>query len=206
MEQLAGLHQTFDFWVGLAKGLWKNRDKLVHLGGTPEEVSTQTTALNHTLESLIVAAVSDCTEANYSSPQDHIPVLKLLDLMALAHRTQGLGQLITWVFKPQGNPLAKYQLITPLILKLKVRYQHYLPILDTFLRALVEGWLRDLLGTPSKQPETIAKRIDCRCEECEKLNGFLRSGNVMEEFPVSKKNRRAHMEKQLKKTLPDNVI
>ena len=207
MERLIRSHQMFDFWVGLAEGLWKSRDKLIPSGGTPEEDSTHTTALSHTLDTLIVAAVFDCTGVDYSSLQDHIPILKLLDLMALTHKTQGLGQLITWIFKPQGNPFVKYQhLVTSLVPKFRTRYQHYLPILDTFLRALVEGWLRDLLGTPSKQPEAISKRLNCRCEECGKLNEFLRSGAVMEKFPVAKRGRRLHVEKQLKNNLPGDVI
>ena len=197
----------FDFWVGLAEGLWKSRDKLIPSGGTPEETSTQTTALNHILNTLIVAAVPSCTEVNYSNPQDHIPpIMKLLDLMALIHNIQGLGQLVAWVFKPQGNLLTTYQLVTPLIVQLRVRYQHNLPILDTFLRALVEGWIQGLLGTPSKQPKAIAKRVDCGCAECEKLNEFLRSGAVVGKFPVAKQKRRVHMEKQLKKTLSGDVI
>ena len=220
MEQLVGFDQIFDFWVGLAQGLWKTRDKLIPSGGTPEENPTHTMALNHTLDTLIVIAVSDYgVEANsaryssttpYTEPQDHTSILRLLDLMALTHKTQELGRLITLVSKPQGDLLVKYQrLITPLIPKLRVRYQHYgssgFPILDPFLRALVGRWLQDLLGIPSKQPEAVVKRVDCGCEYCEKVNEFLQSGAVMETFEVAHKKKRTHMESKLKNTLSGDV-
>jgi hypothetical protein len=42
VKQLVGFEGLFDFWVGLAEGLWKKKDKLIPSGGTPEEVSTYT--------------------------------------------------------------------------------------------------------------------------------------------------------------------
>ena len=40
VEQPVGFHRIFDFWIGLAEGLWENRGQLIPLGSTPEEVST----------------------------------------------------------------------------------------------------------------------------------------------------------------------
>ena len=110
--------------------------------------------------------------------------------MALTHRTQKLGQLITSVSKPQGDLFVKYQgFITLPTPKLRVCYQHYsssgFPILDPFLCVLVGSWLQNLLGIPSKQPEAIVKRVNCRCKYCEKVNKFLQSGTVMEMFEVA---------------------
>ena len=209
----------FDFWVGLAEGLWKNRDKLVPSGGIHEEVSTYTAALNHTLDSLIAVAIPDYHSGitydrfapfpfTHTESQNH-RILKLLDLMVLTHRTQKLGQLIALVSQPPGNLLVKYQsLITPLIPKLRARYQQYsgpdFPVLDAFLRAFVERWLQDLLGRPSERPEALVKRLTCGCQDCARVNRFLTSGAETETLWVSQK-RRSHVEANLRNTLPDGV-
>ena len=209
----------FDFWVGLAEGLWKNRDKLVPSGGIHEEVSTYTAALNHTLDSLIAVAIPDYHSGitydrfapfpfTHTESQNH-RILKLLDLMVLTHRTQKLGQLIALVSQPPGNLLVKYQsLITPLIPKLRARYQQYsgpdFPVLDAFLRAFVERWLQDLLGRPSERPEALVKRLACGCQDCARVNRFLTSGAETETLWVSQK-RRSHVEANLGNTLPDDV-
>ena len=223
MKQLAGFQRIFDFWVALAEGLWKNRGKLIPSGGTPEEASTYTTALNHILDGLIVAAIPECYSgatydrhdryafptSAYGEPQDRTRTLKLLDLTVLTQRTRKLGQLITLVSQPRGNLLVEYQkFIIPLIPKLKARYQQYnnsdFPVLDAFLRAFVERWLQDLLGTPSKQPEILVKRLACLCQDCASVNRFLKSGAATETFRVAQK-RRSHMEANLRSTLPGDV-
>ena len=223
MKQLVGFRKMFDFWVGLAEGLWKTRNKLIPSGVSPEEASTYTTALNYTLDNLIAAAIpeyySGVAYTRYvpqytryianTEPQDHTRILRLLDLMVLTHRTQNSGQLITLVSQPQDVLLVKYQtLITPLVPKLKARYQRYsgsdFPVLDTFLRAFVGRWLQDLLGSPSKHPEALVKRLICECQDCAKVNRFLRSNAVTETFWAAQK-KRAHVEANLRSTLPDDV-
>jgi len=210
----------FDFLVGLAEGLWENRGKLIPSGSTPEEVSTYTAALNHTLDSLIEAAIPDYYSGvvydryvpstfTHAESQDQIRILKLLDLMVLIRRTQNSGKLITLVSQPQGILLVKYKrLLTPLVLKLKVRYQQYsgsdFPILDTFMRALVGRWLQDILGIPSKQPEALVKKVACECQDCTRLNRFLQSSAVTETFWAAQK-RRSHMEGKLRSAIPDDV-
>ena len=220
MKQLVGFHRIFDFWVGLAEGLWKNRGKLIPSGSIPEEVSTYTAALNRTLDNLIEAAIPDYySEVIYdryvpstfaqAETQDQIRIIKLLDLMVLTRRTHNSSKLITLVSQPQGILLVKYKrLLTPLVLKLKARYQQCsgsdFSILDTFLRTLVGRWLQDILGTPSKQPEALVKKVACECQDCARLNKFLRSSAVTETFRAAQK-RRSHMEASLKSTLPDDV-
>ncbi|KAF9648913.1 hypothetical protein BDM02DRAFT_3128680 [Thelephora ganbajun] len=219
VKQLVEFRKIFDFWVGLAEGLWKNKDKLIPSGGTPE-ASVYTIALNHTIDSLIVAAIPEYHSGAvydryvpptfaYAESQDFTRILRLLDLMVLTHRTQNSGRLITLVSQPQGNLLVKYQMLTtPLIPKLKARYQQYngseFPILDAFLRAFVERWLQDLLGTPSKQPDALVKKLICECGDCTSVNRFLRSSAVTETFWAAQK-RRSHMEANLRNTLPDAV-
>jgi len=209
----------FDFWVGLAEGLWEIRDKLIPSGSTPE-VSPHTAALNRTLDSLIEAAIPDYysgvvydryTPSTFAQAeaQDQTRILKLLDLMILTRRTQNSGKLITLVSQPQGILLVKYKrLLTPLVIKLKSRYQRYggsdFPIIDTFLRALVGRWLQDLLGTPSKQPEALVKKVACECQDCARLNRFLRSSAVTETIWAAQK-KRSHMEASLRSSLPDDV-
>lgn len=210
----------FDFWVGLAEGLWKSRDKLIPSGATQEEASAYTTALNHVLDSLIAAAVPECYSGlaynrydvytfAYREPQDQTRVLKLLDLMAVTHRTRDSNKLFTLVSQPQGNLLVKYRgFITPLVSKLKARYQQYnrseFPLLDGFLRTSVGRWLQDLLGTSSKQPEALIKRVPCECQDCAKVNRFLQSSAVTETFRAAQK-RRSHVEASLKNALPGDV-
>ena len=163
MSQLVEFKGSFDFWIGLAEGLWKH---ILLPGGTPEEVSTYAAALNHTLDSLIDAAIPESRFGGSSSRHPPSPftclepgactrILKLLDLMVFTRRTQNLGQLITLVSQPQGNLLDQYQnLATSFIPGLKTRYQQYsrsyFPVPDAFLRTFVEKWLQDLLGSPSK--------------------------------------------------------
>ena len=219
MKQLARFRQLFDFWVGLAQGLWENRSKLVPSGSSSNEVSRYTAALNHTLDSLIVAAIPEyCSGVVYDrytpstlarTDADLIRVLELLDLMVLTGRTQNSNELITLVSQPQGILLVKYKrLLMPLVPKLKARYQQYSGsdslILNMFLRALVGRWLQDLLGTPSKQPEALVKKVACECQDCAKLNMFLRSRSATETIWAAQK-RRSHMEASLRSTIPDDV-
>jgi len=221
VKQLVGFKGRFDFWVCLAEGLWKTKDKLIPSGGTPEDVSTYTKALNHTLDSLIVVAIS---EYNTGVVYDrHLPptlaqtsleeprILRLLDLMVLTHRIQISGRLITLVSQPQGNLVVRYKnVITPLVSKLKPRYRKYsgscFPVLDGFLRAFAERWLQDLLGTPSKLPDCIVvRRLTCGCEDCTRVNRFLGSSEVTEIFWAAQK-RRSHMEANLQRALQDAVV
>jgi len=221
VKQLVGFRGSFGFGVGLAEGLWKTKDKLIPSGGIPENAKTYTKALNHILDSLIVAAISESNTGfvynrylpptlahmNLGEPR----VLRLLDLMVLTRRTQNSGRLITLVSQPQGNLVVGYQnVITPLVPKLKARYRQYsgsyLPVLDGFLRAFAERWLQDLLGTPSKLPDCIVvRRLTCGCEDCTRVNRFLRSNEVTETFWAAQK-RRSHMETNLRTTLQDAVV
>jgi len=214
----------FDFWVALGEGLWKKRNSLIPSGGTPEERSNSATVLNHILDRLIVTAMPEPDSGadykpsvyyggGYRRPnfynttaghppldQDHI--LQLLDLMTLTHRVQHSVQLITLVSRPHEHLLAKYEkLVVPLIPQLKARLPQY----DTtesstpavFLRTLVERYLQDLLGGPSNQPEAVIKKVNCRCDDCMRVNRFLRSDAVMETFRVAQQ-RRKHIEEQFR--------
>ena len=214
VRQLVEFTGLFDFWVGLAEGLWKDKNKLLPSKGTPEEVATRTAALNQALDNLIIAAVPQChTGATYNSylyyptaiahtePGGHARILKLLDLMVLTRRTPNLDQLITLVSQPQGNLLDQYQkFTTSLIPQLKARYQQYdrscFPVPDAFLRAFAEKWLQDLLGSPSKQPDALVKKLSCSCQDCARVNQFLRSNAVTETFWLAQK-RRSHIQSGL---------
>jgi hypothetical protein len=217
------------FGVGLAEGLWKTKDKLIPSGGTPGGTPTNTAALDLTIDGLIIAAISECCSpatpssrpalgfGYYSRPapaqkeqKNLTRILKLLDLMVLTHKTQHSDRLITSISQPQGNILAKYEkLITPLVPQLKARYQQYssseFPVLDAFLRALVERWLQDLLGSPSQRPGAFVKNLTCECQDCTGINKFLRSDAETETFTVAQK-RRSHMEANLRNNLPDVVV
>jgi len=221
VKQLVGFKGRFDFWLGLAEGLWKTKDKLIPSGGTPEDASTYTKALNYTLDSLIVAAIPEYDTGvvynhyPFPAPAHTSPkeprTLRLLDLMVLTRRIQNLGRLITLVSQPQGNLADGYKnIITPLVPKLKARYRQYggsyFPVLDGFLRVFAERWLQDLLGTPSKLPDCIVvRKLICGCEDCTRVNRFLRSSDVTETFRAAQK-RRSHMELNLRTTLPDAVV
>jgi hypothetical protein len=205
VKQLVKFRSMFDFWTCLAEGLWKNRDKLISLGGTPD--GAYTVALNHILDTLIAAAIPEYSA--HTEPKDHTRILTLLDLMVLTDRTRNSDQLIALVSQPQGALLVTYQkFIVPLIPKLKARYQEYgtsgVPVLDAFLRAFVGRWLQDLLGSPSKQPEALVKRLVCECGDCARVNKFLQSTAATETFWAAQK-RRSHMEANLKSTLPRDV-
>ncbi|KAF9646265.1 hypothetical protein BDM02DRAFT_3271099 [Thelephora ganbajun] len=213
LEQVIQFPHIFDFWVALAEELWKKRDSLVPPGGTPEEKSGSTAALNYILDRLIAVATPEydwqvvygpnatAFSANYRLPIDQHRVLKLLDLMTLTHRVHNSVQLITLASRPQSHLPTKYrQFVTPLIPMLKVRFRKYhpshFPILDLFLRTLVERYLQDLLGGPSQQPEALVNKVDCRCEDCAKANRFLRSDAVTVTFRAPQQ-RRSHIESQL---------
>lgn len=137
--------------------------------------------------------------------KDVTRVLQLLDLMALTRRIHHSGQLITSVAQPDANLLVKYQkLIIPLVPKLVARYQQYrssqYPMLDAFLRTLVERWLRDLLGTPSNRPDVVLKKLACDCRDCARINQFLRSDAVTETLWAAQK-RRSHVEGHIKNSI-----
>jgi len=211
----------FDFWVGLTESLFKEKDKLIPSGGTPEEASAYAKALNYALDSLIVAAIPECSTIVVAYDRyapstlkrtglEEPRILRLLDLIVFTRRVQNSSRLITLVSQPQGNLVDRYlTLITPLIPKLQARYRQYsssyFPVLDGFLRAFAERWLQDLLGTPSKQPESVVKKLICRCEDCARINRFLQSGDVTETIWAAQK-RRSHMEGNLRTTLSDAVV
>lgn len=221
LKQLLGFEGLFDFWVSLAEGLWKEKDKLVPSGGTPEEASRYTKTLNYALDCLIVAAIPECStivvtydpyahSAFKRTGQEEPRILKLLDLMVFTRRVQNSSRLIDLIFQPQGNLVDRYRtLITPLIPKLQARYRQYnssyFPVLDGLLRAFAERWLQDLLGTPSKRPESLVKKLVCGCEDCARINRFLQSGDVTETIWAAQK-RRSHMEANLRTTLSDVVV
>ena len=228
VKQLVGFKGKFDFWLGLAESLWKTKDKLILSGGTPEDASKYTKALNYTLDNLIVAAIPEYTAGTVHNLYDYNPyipstvartgpqeeelrILKLLDLMVLTRRIQNSGRLITLVSQSQGNLADRYKnLIKPLVPKLKARYQQYggsyFPVLDGFLRAFAERLLQDLLGTPSKLPDSIVvRKLACDCEDCTGVNRFLRSSDMTETFWAVQK-KRSHMEDSLRTTLSDAVV
>ena len=215
MKQLIGFRQLFDFWVGLAEGLSKNRNKLTPTGGDPEKTSKY---LNRIIDSLIGAAIPE-----YKSTAPYIPfsihartetqgftrILQLLDLMALTRRTHHSGRLITSVSQPEGNVLVHYKnFITLFVPKLKARYKQYnrseFPMLDAFLRALVEGWLQNLLGNPSSRAAAITNKLACECQDCERFNRFLRSDAVTETLRALQK-RRLHVESIIRRSIPGIV-
>ena len=221
VKQLVGFRQLFNFWVGLAEGLWKNKDKLIPSGGTPEETSKYTSALSHTINCLIGAAVlnysSGASDSLYHSytfahmtPRDPTSrILQLLDLMALTGGTHHSGQLIASVTKLKGDLLAEYQnFVTPLIPKLKARYQQHkssaFPMLDALLRGFAERWLQDLLGTPSARPQAIVKKLVCTCQDCAIINKFLQSNAVRETLRVPQK-RRLHVQDSIGCSISDAV-
>lgn len=201
----------FDFWVALGNRLWKEKDGLIPSGGTPEERSNATAMLNRILDRLLATAIPEYDyrvnyEPNvysYSSGRAHDQsrTLKLLDLIALTHRVQHSTQLITLVSRSHEHLLVKYdRFIIPLIPGLKDRLLKYSaivsPVLVGFLRTLVERYLQDLLGSPSKQPEAMIKKVNCRCGDCMMVNRFLRSDAVTEMFRVGE-GRRVHIQGQL---------
>lgn len=208
----------FDFWVALVEGLWKKKEGLIPSGGTPEEQSNSTTVLNHILDRLLITAIPEydsgvnyrpnVTYIHCSAPQDQHRTLKLLDLMILTRRVGHSVQLITLVSRPHEHLAVKYkELVISLIPKLKARFLQYqatdFPILNVFLRALVERYLQDILGSPSKKPEASVNKIDCRCEDCIKVNLFLRSDAATETFQAAQR-RRSHIEDQIR-SLPYGI-
>ena len=214
-KQLVNFKPNFDFWVGLAEGLWKNKRTLLPSECTPEEASTNKSALNRTLNALVTAAIAECSSPPvtsypyypyviaYREPgRDQSRVLKLLDLMVLTRRTKRSDQLIPLTFQAQGDLMAQYRnSINPLISKLKDRYQQYgsshFSVLDAFMRTFIERWLQDLLGRPSKRPETFVKTVNCACTDCIRVNQFLLSDAATETFWAAQK-RRSHMEATLR--------
>ena len=209
----------FEFWVALGEGLWKKKKSLIPSGGTPEEQSNSTAMLNHILDRLLVTAIPEydfgidykpnVTYVDCGMPQDQCRVLKLLDLMTLTHRVEHSVQLITLVSRLHEHMAVKHRkLIVPLIPKLKARFLQYhatdFPVLDTFLRTLVGRYLQDILGSPSKQPEASTIKVNCRCEDCTKVNRFLQSEAVTETFQASQR-RRSHIQDQFQTVLRDGV-
>ena len=209
----------FDFWVALGEGLWKKKDSLIPSEGTPEEWSNAIAVLNHILDRLLVAAIPEYDHGvdyrpnviyiSVGQPQDQSRIFKLLDLMTLTRRVEHSVQLINLVSRSHEHLPVKYEtLVVPLIPRLKTRLLQHdamdLPILDAFLRALVGRYLQDLLGGPSKQPEALAKKVDCICDDCAKVNRFLQSDAVTDTFRVSQR-RRSHIQNQLRSALQGDV-
>lgn len=213
LEQVLQFPRIFDFWVALGEGLWKKKDSLIPSGGTPEERSNSATVLIRIVDRLITAAIPEYDSGVDYKPnviyvslgnlsQDQHRILKLLDLMTLTHRVEHSIQLITLVSRLHRHLLVKYKtLVIPLISRLKARFLQYhatdFPVLDAFLRALVGRYLQDLLGSPSRQPETSVNMVSCGCEDCVKVSRFLRSDAVTETFQVSQR-RRSHIEDQFR--------
>ena len=203
----------FDFWIALGERLWKKRGSLIPSGGTPEERSNSATVLYRILDRLIVTAMPKCDSGidykpngyyptdGYTS-QDHKRILRLLDLMILTRRVEHSVRLITLVSRPHDHLPVKYEkLIIPLIPELKARLPQN-PTTESsipavFLRTLVERYLQDILGAPPKQPEAVEKKVNCRCEDCTKINRFLWSDTAVETFRVAQ-NRRNHIEDQFR--------
>jgi hypothetical protein len=175
--------------------------------------------LDRAIDSLIDAAIpnyepgisySTCYylyRHEYVDPDPQDRFLRLLDLVALTNRTRYSGQLIPLVIQPKGDLLLEYQkFITPLVSKLKLRYQQYtssqFPILDALMRAFVERWLQDLLGTPSNLPDAVLKKLFCPCEDCVQINSFLRSDTATQTFRAPKQ-RRSHVEDSISKSIPN---
>ena len=141
--------------------------------------------------------------------QDQRRVLELLDLMALTSRAEHSAQLITLISWSHEHLPVKYdKFITPLVPKLKSHLlQHSAtgsPILVAFLRRLIERYLQDLLGGPSKQPEAVIKKVNCSCQDCPRINWFLRSDAVMETFRVAER-RRSHIQDQFRAAVQSGV-
>jgi len=220
LEQLVKFPRMFGFWVALGEGLWKKKDSLIPSGGTPEERSNSAAVLNRILDRLIVTALPELDPGiGYQPnvyyvtgtyvPQDQGRILDLLDLMILTHRVEHSVQLITLVSGPHEHLVVKYEkLVVPLIPKLKARLPQH-PTTEpsvpaVFIRTLVERYLQDLLGGPSKQPEAVVKKVNCRCEDCTKVNRFLRSDTVTETFRVAQQ-RRKHIEGQFRTVVPSGV-
>lgn len=169
------------------------------------------------MDSLIIAAMSESRQPDpYGSyylsthastgPQYLARALKLLDLMALTNRTHHSGELITSLSKQEENLLVKYKRdIAHWIPQLKARYQQYNDsgslMLDALLRALMERWLQDLLGSPS---DAVVKMLTCPCEDCKSINEFLRSDDVTETFRAHQA-RRSHMESNIKSRISSAV-
>ena len=210
----------FDFWIALGEGLWKKKDSLIPSRGTPEERSNSAAVLNRILDRLIVTAMPEYDSGidykpnvHYITsgylPQDQGRILKLLDLMILTNRVEHSIQLIAMVSRPHEHLPLKYEkLIVPLIPKLKARLPQN-PTTESsipavFLRTLVERYLQDLLGDPSKQPEAVIKKVNCRCQDCMKVNRFLRSDAVTEMFRAALQ-RRKHVEDQLRTAVQNGV-
>ena len=220
VKQLVQFRGLFSFWVDLAGRLWKNKDKLIPSEGTPEETSAYTTSLNHIMDSLIAAAIPEhsngatldhygrSTYAN-TETQDSACTLKLLDILVLTHRTHYSSQLIASASQLEGNILAKREkFITSLVPKLKARYRQYnsseFPMLDAFLRALVERWLQDILGSPSQRPDPAVKKLSCDCQDCKNVNRFLLSDSATETF-WALQGRRSHMADRIRTSVPGDV-
>jgi len=220
LEQLVKFPQMFDFWIPLAQGLWKKKGSLIPSGGTPEERSNSATILNRILDRLIITTIPeyDCgidykpnvyyTTTRYTS-QDQSRVLQLLDLLILTRRVEHSVQLIALVSRPQEHLSVKYEkLIVPLIPQLKARLPQHpttepsVPV--TFLRTLVERYLQDLLGGPPKQTEAAERKVNCRCEDCIKVDRFLWSDAAVETFKVSQ-HRHNHIENQFRTAVPSGV-
>jgi hypothetical protein len=195
--------------------LWKNRNKLVPSGGTPEETTTHTAMLNHVIDSLIDAAIPEYdsrvarddyyypTSVYTTGPQDHSCFLQLLDLMVLTRRTHHSSRLFALVTQPKDDLLLEYQkFIIPLVPKLHHRYKQY--SLDALLRAFVERWFQDLLGTPSNLPDAVVKKLSCSCKDCAGVNSFLRSDAAVETLWAGQQ-RRSHVQEKIKSSIPKAV-
>ena len=77
-------------------------------------------------------------------------------------------------------------------------------MLDSLLRAFVERWLQDILGTPSNRPDAVVKKIDCPCQDCARVNLFLRSDAVTNTFRAAKQ-RRFHVQDAIRSSIPEAV-
>jgi len=212
----------FDFWVALGEGLWKKKDSLIPSGGTPEERSSSATVLNRVLDHLILTAIPKCNSVIDYKPnayyvtggycdmsQDQSRILWLLDLVTLTHRVDCSFQLITLVSQPHQNLPVKYEkLIVPLIPKLKAHLSQH-PTTESsppvaFLCTLVKRYLQDLLGGPPGQPEAMEKNVNCRCEDCVKVNRFLWLDTAVETFRVAQ-HRCNHIKNQFHIAIPSGV-
>jgi len=213
---------TYPFWVAFVKALHENRDDLPASRPAPPETAangeneteTRKKAVNKLIEQCLEAAIPQW-EAVVSQPghpyyygqsqPDTKKIDRIIELVELCILTSCMGpcaKLFVLVLRCKGDSTSKFQKIyIPLIPRLRellVKTKSDIctsPFLD-LMQLFIATYLRDMLGTKTRNNRSQLRKVGCGCEDCRSLDSFMLSDKAEHTFRLAQ-YRRSHLESRL---------
>ncbi|EDR06759.1 uncharacterized protein LACBIDRAFT_328485 [Laccaria bicolor S238N-H82] len=212
---------TYPFWVAFIKALHENRDDLPASRPAPAETAangeneteTRKQAVNKLIEQCLEAAIPQW-EAVVSQPgypyygqsqPDTRKIDRIAELVELCILTSYMGpcaKLFVLVLRCKGDSTSKFQKIyIPLIPRLRellVKTKSDIctsPFLD-LMQLFIATYLRDMLGTKTRNNRSQLRKVGCGCEDCNSLDSFMLLDAAEHTFRLAQ-YRRSHLETRL---------